>query len=158
MLSGLGCSQLLRKVPVMIAVRDAHLLESCFGRWPDFGDAEVSGTRLIVPLRQLELDIEVVELFLDAHGIYRDRQRCLTTFSFANVLGARSALFQPFRDGRVLGGLEFAERDTGSPTTSDDWGGRQYRVRLLPTLGFPEAQFFCDEVAILKAISISRAI
>jgi hypothetical protein len=142
----------------MIAVKDAHLLESCVGRWPDFREAEVSGIRLFAPLRQLELDIEVLELLLDAHGIYRDRQRCLTTFSFANVLGARSALFEPFRHGRVLDGLEFAERDPGSPTTSDDWGGRRCRVRLLPTPGFPEAQFFCDEVAILKAISISRAI
>ena len=142
----------------MIAVRDAHLLEACFGRWPDFRGAEVSGIRLIAPLRQLELDIEVVELFVDSHGIYRDRQRCLTIFGFANVLGARSALFEPVRHGRVIDGLEITSRDAGAPTNSDAWGERQCRVRLLPTPGFPEAQFFCDEVTVLRATSISRAI
>jgi len=145
----------------MIAVKDAHLLETCFGRWPDFRGAEVSGVRLFaVPDRpaQLELDIEVVELFLDARGVYRDRQRCLSTFSFTNVLGARMELFRPFRHENALDGLEVAERDAGLSTTADDWGGRLYRVRLAPMSGFPEAQFFCDEVAVLKAVSISRAI
>jgi hypothetical protein len=74
------------------------------------------------------------------------------------VLGARIGIFLPFREEAVLAALEFAERDDDSATTSNEWGGRRYRVRLVPTPGFAEAQFFCDQVTVLKSLSISRAI
>jgi len=144
----------------MITVKNAHLLEACFGRWPDFRGADVSGIRLFaVPGRpaQLELDIEVVELFLGARGVYRDRQRCLTTLSFVNVLGAAMETLLPFRQEDALAVLEFAEQDDGSPIANES-GGRRYRIRLVPTPGYSEAVFYCDEVAVLKALSISRAI
>ena len=143
----------------MISVKDAHLLERCFGRWPDFRGAVVSSVRLFAPRNrpaQLELNFEVVELFLDAHGVYRDRQRCLTTLSFTNVLGARMEIFRPFRQEGVVDALELIEHDGDSSTIGEPWGGRRYRVRLVPMSGFPDAQFFCDQVAILKALSIAR--
>jgi hypothetical protein len=145
----------------MIAISNAHLLEAQFGRWPDFHRAEVSGIRLFAPHgrpAQLELDIEVVELFRDAGGVYRDRQRCLTTFLFTNVLGARMECLRSFRQEEGLGGLEFAEPGAGSPIPAADWGGRRYLVRLVPPAGVEEAPFLCDQVTILKVVSISRAI
>lgn len=145
----------------MIEIRNSHLLEEHFGGWPSFRGAELSGIRLFAPLgrpAQLELDIEVVELFRDAGGVYRDRQRCLTSFSFVNVLGAGMESLRPLRQDEGLDGLEVAEQDAGASMDADAWGGRRYRVRLVPAPGGTAAQFFCDQVAILRAISISRAI
>lgn len=149
----------------MIGIGNAHLLEAQFGRWPDFHGAEVAGIRLFT-LRgrpaQLELDIEVVELVRDAGGVYRDRQRCLTTFGFANVLGARMDSLRALRQDTGLHGLEVVERGgSGASTTAEDandWGARRYRVRLIPPPDIAEARFFCDHATILKVLSISRAI
>ena len=145
----------------VITVKDAHLLETCFGRWPDLRGARVSSVRLFAGRdrpAQLELDIEVVELFRDSRGVYRDRQRCLATFDFTNVLGARTEALWPFREDGALDALQFADVTRGSNTPSVDSGGRRYRVRLVPTGGLTEAAFFCDEVAVLKVVSISWAI
>lgn len=143
----------------MVKVKGAHLLETCFGRWPDFRDSEVSGIRLISVRNrpvELELDIEVVELFRDRHGVNRDRQRCLTTFRFDNVLGAQMETLLLLRE-EPLSALDLLELDEGPPT-ADEWGGRQYGVRLMPASGSSDVRFFCDEVAILQSVSISRAI
>jgi hypothetical protein len=145
----------------VITVKDAHVLETWFGHWPDFRGARVSSIRLFAGRdrpAQLELDIEVVELFRDSRGVFRDRQRCVATFGFTDVLGARMEALWPFRADGALDALQFAEVTGGSEIPPDDSGGRRYRVRLVPTGGLTEAAFFCDEVAVLKAVSISWAI
>ena len=146
----------------MIEIKDAHLLETLFGHWPDFRNAEVLAVRLFAPRdrpAQLELDIEVAELFRDARGVERDRQRCFTTFRFSNVLDIRVDAFRPFRQEGALGALAFAELGASElEMAGDDWAGRRHRVRLVPLPGVPGAQFLCDEVAVLSAVSISHAV
>jgi hypothetical protein len=146
----------------MVEIQNAHRLEALFGHWPDFRGAQVPAVRLFA-LRdrpaQLELDIEVAEVFTDGRGVDRDRQRCVATLRFSNVLHARVDALWGFRQEGALAALEIAELGAKDlETVRDDGAGRRYRVRLVPTVPFPEALFFCDEVAVLGAISISRAI
>ena len=146
----------------MIEIQNASLLTDLFGHWPDFHDAEIRGLRIDASEYRdpvLEIDFEVAEMSdeTDERGYYRDRQRAVTTISFARVANLR---IEGVYSQNVIFELSL------EPTSPDDFDEvigpddtkprRHYQVRWTSSLGM-EASFICDAVTVVSAVVSARA-
>ena len=146
----------------MIEIQNASLLTDLFGHWPDFHDAEIRGLRIDTSDYRdpvLEIDFEVAEMSdeTDERGYYRDRQRAVTTISFARVANLRiegvysqNVIFELSLE--PIGPDDFDEVISPDDTKSR----RQHQVRWTSSLGM-EASFICDAVTVVSAIVSARA-
>lgn len=146
----------------MIEIQNASLLTNLFGHWPDFHDAEIRGVRIdISDYREpvLEIDFEIAEMSAetDERGYYRDRQRAITTISFARVANLR---IDGVYSRNVIGelSLELAgPEDFDEVLGADDARSRrQHLVRWNSSLGMA-ASFLCDQVTVVAAAPRARA-
>ena len=123
----------------------ASTLESVFGRWPSFHDAEV--LRLSLDRSGEEgptLDV-VIHVFerttaIDAKGFYVLKNHTEATFRFTDVVLSR---LQWFNRQNVLSSLEVEELD---PTVNE---GRRFRLEMPSSYGM-EAQFECRRAIVLN--------
>ena len=146
----------------MISIQNASLLTDLFGHWPDFHDAEVRGLRIDASKYRdpvLEVDFEVAEMSdeIDERGYYRDRQRALTTISFARVANLQiDGVFSQNVLSELLlepTGPEDFDEVLGS---DDPQSRRRHRVRWGSSLGMA-ASFLCDGVSVIRADATERA-
>jgi hypothetical protein len=123
----------------------ASNLESIFGRWPSFHDAEVlrlsldrsgeEGPTLDVVIHVFEMTTEI-----DAKGFYVLKNHTEVTFRFTHVVLSR---LQWFNRQNVLSSLEVEELD---PTAHE---GRRFRVDMPSSYGL-EAEFECQRAIVLN--------
>ena len=123
----------------------AEKLESVFGRWPSFHDAEVlrlsldrsgeDGPTLDVVVHVFEMTTEI-----DAKGFYVLKNHTEVTLRFTHVMLSR---LQWFNHQNVLLSLEVEELD---PTAHE---GRRFGVEMPSSYGL-EADFECRRAIVLK--------
>jgi hypothetical protein len=130
---------------------NATQLESIFGRWPSFHDAEVlrlsldrsgeDGPTLDVVIHVFEMTSEV-----DAKGFYILKKHTEVTFRFTHIVLLQ---MQWFNDQNVLSSLEVAELDA----TANE--GRRFRVAMRSSWGL-EAEFECQRAIVLNVRPFHR--
>ena len=128
----------------MIPVKNRELLESVFGRWPSFHDAEIHSiclTRTSEPLPQLDAKIHLWHMTseIDAKGNYLLTQHTLVTLRFSEV---SDVTLEGFNNQNVLSGLSF--------TASTDEDGAPALSVSMPTVYGCDAAFKCQRITVLS--------
>ena len=129
-------------------IENAGLIESIFGRWPSFHDAEIhnvvitrdcdSGAQMDIKIHHWELTSEV-----DATGHYVLRHHTLSTLRFIGVSDLELA---GFNHQNVLWDIEISE------AAEPDSG---FSVSLPSSFGC-EASFKCRQIQVLSAIPFTK--
>ena len=124
-------------------IENAGLIESIFGRWPSFHDAEIhdivitrdcdSGAQMDIKVHHWELTSEV-----DTTGHYVLRHHTLSTFRF---IGVRDLELVGFNHQNVLLDIEISE------VAAPDFG---FSVSFPSSFGC-EASFKCRQIRVLSA-------
>jgi len=120
-------------------------LESVFGRWPSFHDAEVLRLSLDRSGEEgptLDVVVHVFEMTtaIDAKGFYVLKNHTEVTLRFTHVVVSR---LQWFNHQNVLSSLEVEELD---PAAHE---GRRFRVEMPSSYGL-EAEFECRRAIVLN--------
>jgi hypothetical protein len=130
-------------------IENAELVESIFGGWPSFHDAEIhsilltrdcdTGSQLDLTIHHWEMTSEV-----DSHGYYVLRHHTLTTLRFC---GVSDLYLAGFNHQNVLWELEISELEPGS----------ELRFSIsMPTSYGCEASFKCREIRVMSAVPYTK--
>jgi hypothetical protein len=143
----MGDSFRVRHAYAVIRIMNSDALESRFGSWPSFHDAEILGVRLDSGQRsdgrvRIELDIHVfaVDGQLD-DGRFNFVHHTVATLEFA---GVEDVALDGFGPQNVLGELVLRDIGAGSP------GAARVQVELPSSNGLG-GSFRCAEVTVLAA-------
>ena len=131
--------------PLTVPVENRELLESVFGGWPSFHDAEIHSIcleRTSDPLPRLDARIHLWQMTseIDARGNYVLTQHTLVTLRFSQV---SEVTLEGFNNQNVLSGLSF--------TASTDEDGAPALSVSMPTVYGCDAAFKCRHITVLSA-------
>ena len=129
------------------SIENAELIESIFGKWPSFHDAEVHRIELtrdcepprpwlIVAIHHWEMTRDV-----DSAGYFVTRRHTLSTLRFT---GVQELILSGFNHQNVLSELEISEL---SESTSD----AKFVVNMFSSFGC-EVSFKCKGIGVLSAV------
>jgi Immunity protein 50 len=128
-----------------VSFENSATIESIFGRWPSFHDAEV--LRVVLDRSgdegpTLEAAIHVFEMTsdVDPRGYYVLKNHTEVTLRFTDVVLTR---LQWFNNQNVLSSLEISDID---PNQHD---GKRFRVELPSSYGL-EAEFDCKRAIVVE--------
>ena len=146
--TGLICIIQMTTMPK--GIENTELLESIFGCWPSFHDAEIrsivitrdcdSGPQMDILIHHWQMTSEV-----DSKGYYILKNHTLTTMRFSNI---SDLLLADFNGQNVLGDIEISQT-TGPDSES------MFSVSL-PTSYGCEASFKCRRIRIISAIPFTK--
>jgi hypothetical protein len=127
-------------------IQNSHLIESIFGGWPSFHDAEIHSLLLTrdCELRpQMDVIIHHWEMTsdVDTNGYYVLKHHTLSTLRFS---GVTDLMLAGFNNQNVLSELEISELNGAG-------SGLKYSVAM-PTSYGCEASFNCKEISILSSV------
>jgi hypothetical protein len=142
----IGPIRIIQMMTTPKGIENTELLESIFGCWPSFHDAEIdsivitrdgdSGPQMDISIHHWQMTSEV-----DSKGYYVMKHHTLTTMRFSNI---SDLLLADFNGQNVLRDIEISQ--TAKPDSES-----MFSVSM-PTSYGCEAFFKCERICVMSAI------